>query len=392
MARILSGKRGDPLTRTPLVGYHLQDMESPRLIADLLAADVGGTKTDLALFSRDSGPFRPIAHGTLPSRAYGGLIELVDAFLTQRSASVRQACIAVAGPVRKQQAALTNLPWIVSADQLRDSLNADRVVVINDLEAIAESIPLLRPSELVELQSGDADPHGPIAVLAPGTGLGEAFLVWDGSRYRVHPSEGGHVDFAPRTLVQEKLLTFVRNRYGHVSVERVCSGLGITLIYEFLRDTVGGIEPTWLADQLATAEDRTPIIIDAAKDATQPVELCRQTLELFVEILAAEASNFALKLLATGGAYLAGGLPPRLIGFLRSSFQKTFSDKGRFREFTASFPIHVVIRKQPALLGIAVRELVSDDTMPSSGCDPADVDSEEGAADSARGEASVVSS
>ena len=363
------------------------------MVADLLAADVGGTKTDLALFSRESGPFRPIAHGTLPSRAYEGLIDLVDAFLSQRSASVRHACIAVAGPVKKQESALTNLPWIVSAEKLKDSLNADRVVVINDLEAIAESIPLLRPSELVELQSGAAAPHGPIAVLAPGTGLGEAFLVWDGSRHRVHPSEGGHVDFAPRTLVQEQLLAFARGRYGHVSVERVCSGMGIPLIYEFLRDEVGGTEPAWLADQMAKAEDRTPVIVDAAKDTTQPVELCRQALELFVEILAAEAGNFALKLLATGGVYLAGGLPPRLIEFLQPSFQRTFSDKGRFRDFAASLPVHVVMRKQTALLGIAARELATAERRAQSECDvPRSETRRDQRTDATRGEASTVSS
>ena len=363
------------------------------MVADLLAADVGGTKTDLALFSRESGPFRPIAHGTLPSRAYSGLIELVDAFLSQRSASVRQACIAVAGPVRRQQSTLTNLPWLVNAEQLRDSLNADHVAVINDLEAIAGSIPLLRANDLHQLQPGDADPHGPIAVLAPGTGLGEAFLAWDGSRYRVYPSEGSHVDFAPRTSLQERLLAFAQNRYGHVSVERVCSGLGIYLIYEFLRDKADGIEPAWLTSQLSAAEDPTPIIVDAARDSTEPVELCRRTLELFVEILAAEAGNFALKLLATGGIYLAGGLPPRLIGLLTSSFRRPFSDKGRFREFTSNLPIHVVMRKQTALLGIAARELVACDRTPPGWHDslPAEL-AEEGSADSTRGEASVVTS
>ncbi len=334
------------------------------MVADLLAVDVGGTKTDLALFSRESGPFRPIAHGTLPSRAYSGLIELVNAFLSQRSVSVRQACIAVAGRVRAQRSTLTNLPWVVDGGQLKDSLDAERVGVINDLEAIAGSIPLLRPNEWVELQAGDADPHGPIVVLAPGTGLGEAFLVWDGKRYCAHPSEGGHVDFAPRTPVQEQLLAFARNRYGHVSVERVCSGMAIPLIYEFLRGKTAGAEPAWLAEQLASTEDRTPIIVDAARDSTQPVELCRRTVELFAEILAAEAGNFALKLLSTGGVYLAGGIPPRLGGFLTLSFQRTFSDKGRFREFAASLPIRVVTRKQPALLGIAARELLTDGPSP----------------------------
>ncbi|MBN1858919.1 glucokinase [Candidatus Bipolaricaulota bacterium] len=362
------------------------------MVADLLAADVGCTKTDLALFSREAGPFRPIAHGTLPSRAYRGLPELVNAFLSQRSASVRQACIAVAGSVRKQQSTLTGLPWIVNAEQLRDSLNADRVVLINNLEAIAESIPLLRSNELHQLQPGEADPHGPIAVLAPETGLGEAFLIWEGSRYRVHPSKGGHVDFAPRNLLQDQLLSFARSRYGHVSVERVCSGAGISLIYEFLRDGAGGTEPAWLADQLATAEDRTPIIVDAAKDSTQPVELCRQTLELFIEILVAEAGNFALRLLATGGVYLAGGLPPRLIGFLASAFLRPFSDKGQFRRFASSLPIHVVMRKQTAVLGIAARELLTRNAMPSGNDALAMHDGvEEHQASPAREEASALS-
>ncbi len=363
------------------------------MVADLLAVDVGGTKTDLALFSRESGPFRPIAHGTLPSRAYSGLIELVDAFLSQRGVAVRQVCIAVAGQVRRQWSTLTNLPWVIDAGQVKDSLDAERVVVINDLEAIAGAIPLLRSNEWVELQQADATPHGPIAVLAPGTGLGEAFLVWDGTRYRAHPSEGGHVDFAPRTPVQEQLLAFARSRYGHVSVERVCSGLALPLIYEFLRDKTGGMEPAWLAEQLAEAEDRTPIIIDAAKDTTQPIELCRRAVELFVEILAAEAGNFALKLLATGGVYLAGGLPPRLIGFLTSSFAHAFSDKGRFREFAAGLPIRVVMKKQPALLGIAARELLTDDVIPpDERPTPQPETKGRSTVDLARGESSIVRS
>ncbi len=252
----------------------------------------------------------------------------------------------------EEQSVITNLPWVISGREIRRTFDLDVVHLLNDLEAIASSVPHLEPSDLFTLNEGESEAEGAIAVIAPGTGLGEAFLTWDGQRYRAHPSEGGHASFAPNTPQQRELLAYLQGRFRHVSCERVCSGSGIPNIYDFLRDSGRFDEPAWLREELSAAEDVTPII-SAAADAGR-AEIAMATMDLFVEILAGEAGNMALKVLATGGVFLGGGIPPKILPRLQAtSFMDTFDNKGRFSELMASLPVRVILNPRAALYGAA---------------------------------------
>jgi len=226
------------------------------------------------------------------------------------------------------------------------------VYLLNDLVSIAYAVPHLEGRDLHVLNEGRPEPGGAIAVLAPGTGLGEAFLTWEGTRFSAHPSEGGHADFAPVNKLQIKLLRYLHDRFDHVSYERICSGMGLPNIYRFFKDTDAYEEPEWLAERLASASDLTPVIVTAAFDEERPCPLCQATLEMFVAILGAEAGNLALKVLSTGGVYLAGGIPPRILPALeRESFMDAFLRKGRLSHLLAPMPVRVVLNSKAALLG-----------------------------------------
>ena len=333
----------------------------------LLAGDIGGTKTNLAIFSSEAGPRAPLAEATLPSARYPSLEALVQTFLSQVSPSARaeapcaevnRASLGVAGPVVDGRASITNLPWEMDEKQLQAALDIPSVRLLNDLEAIAYAVPSLEPQGLCTLNAGQPAPGGSMAVIAPGTGLGEAFLTWDGSRYHPHPSEGGHANFAPSTPLEAQLLRHLLARFDHVSCERVCSGLGLPNIYAYLRDSGRADEPAWLAEQLAAAEDPTPIIASVALDEERSCELCTATLDSFVSILAAEAGNLALKVLATGGVYLVGGIPPRILPALKQErFMLAFQRKGRLSDLMARIPVHVILNSKAALLGAACHGL-----------------------------------
>ncbi len=339
----------------------------------LLAGDVGGTKTRLAIISPDIGPRAPLAEATFPSARYPSLEAVAREFLSQvegKSAGylpggqiplrIDQACFDVAGPVVAGRVATTNLPWVIDAAQLGLELNIPSVRLLNDLEAIAWSVPWLGqdPADLYTLNAGHPVPRGAIAVIAPGTGLGEGFLAWDGVRYRAYPTEGGHTDFGPKSELEIGLLRYLQARFDHVSYERLCSGIGLPNIYAYLRDSGYAPEPTWLADRLATAPDPTPVIATAALDVDKPSELCVATLDLFVSILGAEAGNLALKVLSTGGVYLGGGIPPRILPALRrEQFLRAFRSKGRFAAMLEQMPVHVILNPKAALLGAAYRAL-----------------------------------
>jgi glucokinase len=244
----------------------------------------------------------------------------------------------------------------MDARQLEQELGLAPVCLLNDLESIAYAIPRLEADDLHVVNDAEAVKGGSIAVVAPGTGLGEAFLTWDGARYCAHPSEGGHATFAPTTPLEVGLLRYLWDRYNHVSFERVCSGLGIPNIYAYLRDSGYAPEPEWLAAELAQAKDPTPVIVNNALglDQDRACDLCLGTLDTFVSILGAEAGNLALKTLATGGVYLGGGIPPRIIPALEQTrFMRSFYHKGRFSEFMASIPVHVILNPKAALMGAA---------------------------------------
>lgn len=322
----------------------------------LLAGDIGATKTQLAVFSEKRGPREPLAQETFPSKEYTGLGAIAQEFLSQVDLEVDRASFGVAGPVIENRVDVTNLPWLVDADQLRTGLGVTSVRLLNDLAAIANGVPFLEPDELHTLQEGKRDPMGAIAVIAPGTGLGEAFLTWDldSSRYRPHASEGGHADFAPITPRQIQLLRYLWARHKHVSYELVCSGIGIPNLYAYFRSGGYAEEPNWLSEQLVDAEDPTPVIVNAALDDERACELCSLTLNTFVSILGAEAGNLALNVMATGGVYLGGGIPPRILPALEQDrFLDAFRSKGRHSDLMDRLPVHVVLNPNIALLGVA---------------------------------------
>ena len=319
----------------------------------LLAGDIGGTKTELAVFSLMDGPRQPLAHAEFPSGDYPSLEAILREFLARVQIPIDSAAFAVAGPVIEGAAEITNLDWVVRLSNLQETLNLPAVTLINDLQAIALAVSILGPDEVAVLNAGVDQPGGPLAVIAPGTGLGEAFLTWNGTRYQAHPSEGGHADFGPATPLEIGLLQYLQPRFGHVSVERVCSGRGLPNIYDYLRDSGFAPETPEVARELAAAEDRTPIIMQRALDTTAPCGLCVATLDLFLAIFGAEAGNLALKVLSTGGVYLAGGIPPRILAVLQNGrFMQAFLRKGRLSDVLERLPVRVILSRA-ALLGIA---------------------------------------
>ena len=295
-----------------------------------------------------------IAGRSFASRDYPGLEEIVRRFLQQTSVKVNRAVFAVAGPIVDGTALLTNLTWSVSESRLREVFGLDSVHLVNDLVAMALAVPHLPPDALRILQQGSPSAAAPQAVIAPGTGLGEAFLMWDGTRYVAHPSEGGHADFAPADQLQLELLQWLLPRMTHVSYEVVCSGRGLPLLYRFLAERSPEPEPGGLAARIDQAPDPTPLIVEAGLSTAERAPTCAATLDLFSSILAAEAGNAALRVLAMGGVYLGGGLPRRLLPILeRRDFIERFRRKGRMSALLQRIPVRVIVRPNVALLGAA---------------------------------------
>lgn len=315
----------------------------------ILGGDIGGTHTRLAVFDDDGRRPAGAPEHTYPSRDHAGLVVIVHRFLEETGVRVGAACFGVAGPVKNGRSVATNLPWVIDAEDLARELGA-RTWVINDLEATAWGIAALGPDELAELSPGVPDAAGNIAVVAAGTGLGEAGLYWDGQRHHPFATEGGHATFAPDDDVEAELLVWLRRRLGgHVSWERVVSGPGLVSIYEFLRDTGRGEEPAWLADALRQ-DDRGSTISRLALEEKSP--LCVEALHRFVGLYGAEAGNAALKMMATGGVYLGGGIAPRIASKLRDgTFRARFLAKGRMRPLLESMPVRAVLNDQAGLLG-----------------------------------------
>lgn len=322
----------------------------------LLAGDVGATKTILGIYAAEKGPQEPLAEATFSSSKYPGLAAMAGAFLTEAKLDVADACFGVAGPVINGRVSMLNLSWRIDQAELKKELKLRSVILINDVEAIAHGVPLLKPAELHCLNKGEEIQGGTRAVIAPGTGLGEAFLIWDGARYRAHASEGGQVNFAPSNVLEDGLLQHLRDQWGHVSYERVCSGIGIPYLYAYLKESGYAEEPTWLAQQLAEADDQTALIVNAALE--HKTQLCIGALDLFCSILGAEAGNLALKVMALGGVYLGGGIPPRIITFLeKDPFMEAFRRKGRLAELMTSIPVYTILDPKIALIGAAFKGL-----------------------------------
>jgi glucokinase len=310
----------------------------------LLAGDIGGTKTAIGVFSEEKGPHTALAEAEVHSGDYPSLEAIAREFLAKTGLKVDRACFGVAGPVLGGRAKITNLPWIVDQASLVKELNLKAVHLLNDLEAIACAVPGLRPQDVETLNAGEPVEQANLAVLAPGTGLGEAFLTWEGREYRAHSSEGGHADFAPADESQIRLLEFMRQRFDHVSYEHVCSGVGIPHVYDFFRDGEKTPEKPETTERIAMAPDRTKAIIQSAMDTAEPSERCVATIDTVVSIMGNEAGNLALKVLAVGGVYLAGGIAVHLQSVLKSPrFLQSFRRKGRFSEVMSRIPVHLMI-------------------------------------------------
>jgi len=317
----------------------------------ILAGDIGGTKTNLALFKLARGALKLAAWQTFASREYASLDEILTQFLAKQRARVTRACFGVAGPVKDGRSSTTNLAWVVDSTALARKLRIKIVGLINDLEATAWGIEVLQSKDLAILNQGKPAPDGNAAVIAAGTGLGEAGLQWNGRERWPFASEGGHADFAPRQEIEIELFRYLKAQFGRVSYERVLSGPGLYNVYRFFRDTGRGEEPDWLKAQLAE-EDPSAVISRAALEGKST--LCEQSLDLFVEIYGAEAGNVALKTMATAGVYIGGGIAPKILEKLKEKrFFEAFVAKGRLRPLLEGVPVRVILNDRAAVLGAA---------------------------------------
>lgn len=323
----------------------------PRL---LLAGDVGGTKTNLAIFAMDEqrGHLQLLRNERYPSGDFDGLGAIAKRFLEKGGeGKIHAACFGIPGPVSNNRAQPTNLKWAVDGAELGTLLGIPSVSLLNDLAANAYGITELAPEDFVTLQDGLKNPAGNRCVISPGTGLGEAGLFWDGKKYRVWACEGGHSDFAPRSEIEVQLLAYLQTRFGHVSNERVVSGQGLTNIYAFLRDTGIGKQTPAAAEEMKTTDPAKVITKYAESGESQ---MCMQAVEIFVHCLAMEAANFALRAMATGGVYIGGGVPSKLLWKIKApAFRQAFSAKGRLETLLEGMPLKVILNDQAALFGAA---------------------------------------
>ena len=317
----------------------------------ILAGDVGGTNVRLALFSAEGGTFLLREAAKFPSRDVSSLDEIVARFLGGRRVAT-SAAFGVAGPVRKGRCEATNLPWIVDAAALAAGLGLPKVVLLNDLVANGIGLGELSEDDFAVLSRGEEDPEGSRALVSAGTGLGEAVLVRENSGWRPLPSEGGHASFAPRSAWEIELLRHLQRDLAHVSVERVVSGPGLAAIYRFERERSGRPEPAFLAAEIARRGDATPAVSEAALAGRDEVAV--RALEHWVSLYGAEAGNLALKVMATAGVFLGGGIAPKVLPkLLDGTFRDAFCDKGRLAPLLARIPVRVVLNDDCALLGAA---------------------------------------
>jgi len=317
----------------------------------ILAGDIGGTNARLAYFQPQNGHLRLVSERVFPSREHSELGEIVTQFLDDSKTLPEAACFGIAGPVRNGRVETSNLPWVIEQSILAKQIHLPATLLINDLEASAWGIGALAAGDLVPLNRVSGPAVGNQAVIAPGTGLGEAGLFWDGSRHQVFACEGGHTDFGPRGDLQIELVRFLAVRFGHVSYERILSGPGLVNVYEFLRDRGCGQESSDFASALKSG-DPAAVISRAALDGTQ--SLAEQALDLWISVYGAEASNLALKVMATGGLFLAGGISPKILAKLKGPiFMQSFLEKGRLRPLLESIPVQVITNDKTGLLGAA---------------------------------------
>ncbi|HEY7096484.1 MAG TPA: glucokinase [Terriglobales bacterium] len=322
----------------------------------ILAGDIGGTHSRLAFFDVSNGDFRLVSASVFASREYSSLDEIVLQYVSSSGMHPDTACFGIAGPVRNGRVEASNLPWVIESQRLADEIKIPSAILINDLEANAWGISTLGPDDVVCLNKVRGNPEGNQAVIAAGTGLGEAGMYWDGSQHHIFPSEGGHCDFAPRNDLETDLLRYLRTRFGHVSYERIVSGPGLVNVFHFLRDSGRGVEPSWLTEQMAHSDPAAAISTAAMAGKCL---LCEQALDLFISIYAAEAGNLALKTMAIGGIYIGGGIAPKMVSKLAGPlFMQSFVAKGRLQHLLEAIPVRVIMNDMAALQGAAQCSIV----------------------------------
>ncbi len=322
----------------------------------VLAADIGGTKSELALFPLAGGEKEVLRQERYANADFSCIEEIIDHFIRESGQRPQYACLAVAGLVSGSKAQMTNLSWRIDCRLLEARFGFKRALVINDMTALSSSLTMLQPGDLLTIQPGDGLGGEVRGILAPGTGLGEGFVVELGGRQFVRGSEGGHSDFAPVDEEQLDLLGWMRQRVTPVSYETLIAGPGLARLYDFFRDCYHIPESTWVAEAMAGADDRVPAIVDGVTAGTgeQSCPLCRKVIELFLSVLGSEAGNPALKLYARGGIYLGGGILPRLIGKVDfAGFLDAFRAKGRMSGLMQKIPVYLILRSDAALLGVA---------------------------------------
>jgi len=336
----------------------------------ILAGDIGGTKTLLCLAEKNSDGFTVLCEQRFAGADYANFSDVLHNFLITAKAhlgelpSLLAACFGIAGPVRDRKSQLTNLGWAFDSDRLAEEFNIANVILINDFVAVGYGVLGLKPHDLYTLQEGQVLERAPIGVIGAGTGLGEAFLGWNGDRYEVYPTEGGHADFAPRNQLEIELLQYLQKNHDRVSVERVASGTGIVAIYQFLRDRQFATESAEIAEKVRLWEagdlnaDAAAAIANAAlincgvNSETNIDHLATQTMQIFVEAYAAEVGNLALKLIPNGGLYIAGGVAPKILPLLQDgTFLQVLKSKGRVSPVLEDIPIHIVLNPEVGLIG-----------------------------------------
>lgn len=321
-------------------------------MSTVIAGDIGGTKTRLALVEVAGTQLRIEREASYPSRDFSTFDALLADFLVHAKVPVH-AAFGIAGPVQGRVVRVTNLPWYIEADVLQQRFGFTTCSLLNDLEAVAYGLPALGVEDLLILQKGASDAGGNSAIIAAGTGLGETGLYWDGQQHHPYATEGGHTSFSPQSDLEMELLRYLQRRYGHVSWERVVSGMGLLDLHDFLRAYRKAVMPQWQAEEMRE-NDAAAVISRAALSGRD--DICIETLDIFVQLYGAEAGNLALKTMSRGGLYVGGGIAPKILPlFQRDIFMQAFLNKGRMRPLLEAMPVHVILNDRVALYGPALR-------------------------------------
>jgi glucokinase len=323
----------------------------------ILAGDIGATRTRLAAFDAEASKLNLVVEKTYRSQQYGGISEIINAFVKTEGIPVHSACFGVAGPVRARKSKISNLPWTIDSRELAIQLRLNSVGLINDLEAYAYGTDALESKDFVTLSEGVPDAEGNRVVISARTGLGIAGMYWDGFRHHPFPCEGGHADFAPKNQLEVELADHLRAKMGHISCERILSGPGIKNIYDFLRDTNKAEEPDWLQKQMREAKDAPALISQLA--AEHKAAICEQTMKIFVSVYGSEAGNCALNFMATGGVFVGGTIASKNLKAMQDpAFMKAFLDKGRMSSLLTDMPVKIVLNDDAGIIGAARYTLI----------------------------------